>query len=329
MEEKSRKQEAQPSVHDVHPDNAHTNKNIGPDLPSGTVTEPKPTLFGTDEVDTYGANGYESYIDGAEISEEDAGAAESDYVPRPPKLFSYSREEMRSLRRVLDESNLLRLSVYFLDYLLRAQTALFEQIYRQKELARIILSMSVLSAMLAGFYGLVMGMNHSLPQALSAAVKLPILFLLTAAVCIPSLYTFNVLLGQNFKFLQTVTLMAMTIGTTTILLASLAPIAFFFTLTTQNYQFILLLHVFIFGLCGLYGVRYLYRGCAYLAFRLEQPLNTLLLRLWIGIYAVVGCQLGWRLSPFVGNASSPFQLVIDPEDGNFYTAVMQALLDFF
>ncbi|MGB3615534.1 MAG: hypothetical protein WBA10_17200 [Elainellaceae cyanobacterium] len=257
-----------------------------------------------------------------------ADAVDSNPVAPPPK-FSYSHEEMRSLRRVLDESNLLRLSFYFLDYLLRAQTALFEQIHSQKELPRIVLSMSILSAILAGIYGLVMGMYNGLFQAISSGIKLPILFLLTALICIPSLYTFNVLLGQSFKFLQTVTLMVMTIGTTTILLASLAPIAFFFTLTTQNYQFILLLHVLIFGLCGIYGVRYLYRGCAYLAFRLEQPLNTLLLRIWIGIYAVVGMQLGWRLRPFVGDRGSPFQIFREQGDGNFYTAVWQSITNLF
>ena len=247
----------------------------------------------------------------------------------PPARFSYSREEMRSLRHALGESSLLHLSIYFLDYLLRAQTALFEQIFTQRELPRIILSMSVLSTLLAGVYGVVMGMYNGPLQAIASGVKLPILFLLTAIICIPSLYTFNVLLGQSFKFLQTVTLMVMTIGTTTILLASLAPIAFFFTLTTQNYQFILLLHVLIFGLCGIYGVRYLYRGCAYLAFRLEQPLNTLLLRIWIAIYAIVGMQLGWRLRPFIGHDGSPFQLLRAQGDGNFYLAVWRAIMNLF
>ncbi|MGF1516023.1 MAG: actin-binding WH2 domain-containing protein [Elainellaceae cyanobacterium] len=275
-----------------------------------------------------GALPYAAPLAHPEAQDEREPPAETEHPSRSPR-FSYSRDEMQSLRRVIDEHNLLRLSFYFLDYLLRAQTALFEQIFSEKELPRIVLSMSVLSAILAGIYGLVMGMYNGPLQALSSGVKLPILFLLTAVICIPSLYTFNVLLGQSFKFLQTVTLMVMTIGTTTILLASLAPIAFFFTLTTQNYQFIMLLHVLIFGLCGIYGVRYLYRGCAYLAFRMEQPLNTLLLRIWIGIYAVVGMQLGWRLRPFIGHDGSPFQLFREQGDGNFYTAVWRAMQNLF
>jgi hypothetical protein len=175
-----------------------------------------------------------------------------------------------------------------------------------------------------------MGMYNGAFQAISSAIKLPILFLLTALICIPSLYTFNVLLGQSFKFLQTVALMVITLGTTTILLASLAPIAFFFTLTTpQSYQFLMLMHVLIFGLCGIYGVRYLYRGCSYLAFRMEQPLNNLLLRIWIVIYAVVGMQLGWRLRPFIGSQGMPFEILRSDVDGNFYIAVWNSFLSLF
>jgi hypothetical protein len=241
--------------------------------------------------------------------------------------YDYSAQDFQMLREALANSTVRRLAFYFLDYILRAQTALFEQIYRQQELPRIIASMSLLCAILSAIYGSTMGMNHSIPLTLSSAIKLPILFLLTAAICIPSLYTFNVLLGQRFKFLQTVALMVMTLGTTTILLASLAPLSFFFALTSKDYPFLMLMHVAIFGLCGLYGVQYLSRGCGYLAFRMGQPLNNLLLRIWIGIYAVVGMQLGWRLRPFVGTIGSPFELFRDDEGGNFYTSVWRLFIN--
>jgi len=92
---------------------------------------------------------------------------------------------------------------------------------------------------------------------------------------------------------------------------------------------VLLMQVAILGLCGAYGVRYLYRGCSYIAFRMEQSLNTLLLQVWIGIYAIVGMQLGWRLRPFVGFDGSPFQLFRSEEDGNFYLAVWRSLTNLF
>lgn len=240
--------------------------------------------------------------------------------------FDYSLQDFQMLRKAIEESSLFRLAFYFLDYILRAQTALFEQIHTQQGLPRIIASMSILCACLSAIYGATMGMNHSFLLTVSSAIKLPVLFLLTAIVCIPSLYTFNVLLGQRFRFLQTVALMVMTLGTTTILLASLAPLAFFFALTTKDYYFLLLMHVAIFGLCGIYGVQYLYRGCSYIAFRMEQPLNNLLLRIWITIYAVVGMQLGWRLRPFIGSIDSPFELFRSEDSGNFYIAVWNSII---
>ncbi|MEO1147077.1 MAG: actin-binding WH2 domain-containing protein [Cyanobacteria bacterium J06638_22] len=246
--------------------------------------------------------------------------------PGDDQRFYYSQEEIRALRAALQKSGVVRLAFYFLDYILRAQVALFEQIHSKQQLPRTIAAMSILCALLSSLYGLTMGFYNSPLQAIAAGIKLPILFLLTALICIPSLYTFNVLLGQSFRFMQTVALMVTTLATTTILLVSLAPIAFFFTLTTpENYQFLLLLHVIIFSLCGVYGVRYLYRGCSYLAFRMEQPLNNMLLRIWIVIYAVVGMQLGWRLRPFIGYQGMPFEFFRSDVDGNFYIAVWNAV----
>ncbi|NET50449.1 MAG: hypothetical protein F6K09_17490, partial [Merismopedia sp. SIO2A8] len=57
------------------------------------------------------------------------------------KTFEYSQEDIKALRAALNDNNLFRLAFYFLDYILRAQTALFEQIHQQQQLPRIIASM--------------------------------------------------------------------------------------------------------------------------------------------------------------------------------------------
>ena len=250
---------------------------------------------------------------------------------RKSQRFEYSPREMQALRKAIAEDSIPRLALYFLDYILRAQSSLFEQIHSRQNLTRISISMAILCAALSGIYGFSMGIQHGALQATSSAFKLPLLFLVTALFCVPSLYTFNVLLGQRFRFMQTVALMTTTLGTTTILLASLAPISLFFTLTTNDRAFLLLMHVAICGLCGIYGVRYLYRGCTYIAFRMEQPLNTFLLRMWITIYAIVGMQLSWRLRPFLGGIAGedPFVFIRLDIDGNFFTAVWAALARLF
>lgn len=259
----------------------------------------------------------------------DPAAAPPPGKSRRAQRFEYSPQEMQALRQAIAKDSIPRLALYFLDYILRAQTSLFEQIHSRQNLARISISMAILCAVLSGVYGFSMGVHHSFLQAATSAIKLPLLFLITALFCVPSLYTFNVLLGQRFRFMQTVALMTTTLGTTTILLSSLAPISLFFTLTTNDRAFLLLMHVAICGLCGIYGVRYLYRGCTYIAFRMEQPLNTFLLRMWITIYAVVGVQLSWRLRPFLSAQGDPFALFRQDIDGNFFTAVGAAIARLF
>ena len=254
-----------------------------------------------------------------------AGTGENKMSGEDFRNEALEKEEVRVLRAAIAESNVLQLSFQFLDYILRAQTAIFEQIYTKRQLTRVILSMAILTMFLSSIYGLMMGMGNGPLQAFFSCLKLPSLFMLTAIICIPSLYTFNVLLGQRFRFIQTVALMVTTLGTTSVLLASLAPVAFFFTITTNNYGFLLLMHVGIMALCGVYGVQYLYRGCRYLAFRMEQKLNGLLLQIWILLYSIVGMQLGWRLRPFVGNPYNPVQLFRSQEEGNFYLAVWKTL----
>ena len=157
------------------------------------------------------------------------------------------------MRAAIADSGMLQLAFHFLDYILRAQTAVFEQIHTKKQLLRVIASMAILTMFLSSIYGFMMGLGNGPLQAFLSCIKLPLLFLLTAIICIPSLYTFNVLLGQRFRFVQTVALMVTTLGTTSVLLASLAPVAFFFTITTNNYSFLLLMHVGIMALCGVYG----------------------------------------------------------------------------
>ena len=49
---------------------------------------------------------------------------------------------------------------------------------------------------------------------------------------------------------------------------------------------------------------------------------------WLGIYAVVGAQMGWILRPFIGTPDMPFTVFRDRES-NFLLAVVEALRQLF
>lgn len=50
-----------------------------------------------------------------------------------------------------------------------------------------------------------------------------------------------------------------------------------------------------------------------------------LFRAWIILYAFVGTQMAWTLSPFIGDPGQPF-ILFRRVSGNFYTDVINSLL---
>jgi hypothetical protein len=175
-------------------------------------------------------------------------------------------------------------------------------------------------------YGAVLGSKAGALQALSSAVKLPILFLATLLICAPTLYFFHVLFGSSQGLRQTIALMLTAITVTSVLLVSFCPIVVFFLLTTAGYQFFKVLNVAIFGICGVVGVIFLNQGLRIVSS--DDPEGArgrgCVTWLWVVLYAFVGSQMAWTLRPFIGAPSMPFEL-FRQLGGNFYADVVASL----
>src|SRR5690606_32891327 len=160
----------------------------------------------------------------------------------------------------------------------------------------------------------------SVPQVFSSALKLPILFLITLMICAPSLYFFNILFGSQQSILQNLALILTAFTVTSVLLVSLAPVTLFFLTTTSDYPFFKLLNVAIFAVAGMMGLGFLRQGFERSVdadnANGRQARRTLFL-LWILLYAFVGTQMAWTLSPFMGDPQQPF-IVFRRTGGNFY-----------
>jgi hypothetical protein len=59
-----------------------------------------------------------------------------------------------------------------------------------------------------------------------------------------------------------------------------------------------------------------------------KGLGNRILMLWILLYAFVGTQMTWRLSPFIGKPGDPFY-IIRPSRDNFYVDVIRAVQEVF
>ena len=210
-------------------------------------------------------------------------------------------------------------------------------------------SLFAVNVFLAALYGCCMGSfglfgrdDPEYRQVLASGLKVPALFLLTLAVTFPSLYVFNTILGTRLPFGKLVRALTASMGVLIAVLASLGPIVAFFSATTSNYSFILILNVVVFSTAGLFGAVYLVK-----LLTRESQVETLLepdedapLRVtarptqgtglgavfyvWLVACALVGTQMAWVLRPFVGSPWLAFTW-FRPRDGSFFEAVVKSL----
>ena len=208
----------------------------------------------------------------------------------------------------------------------RDRLTFFAEIRAENDLRGKIRAMLLSSVIFLGLYGGVMGAAHSIPQVFSSAFKLPALFLITLLICTPSLYFFNILFGSQQSILQNIALILTAMTTTSILLVSLAPVTLFFLTTTADYDFFKLLNVAIFATAGYMGLVFLRQGFA-LSVDADNPEGQrerrALFRAWIGLYAFVGTQMAFTLSPFMGDPELPF-ILFRQTGSNFYADVISS-----
>lgn len=209
--------------------------------------------------------------------------------------------------------------------ILRNRQHFFVEIRDGIGLRRKIGAMILSSVVFSLVYGAVLGSSNGVLQALSSAIKLPVLFLATLAICSPTLYFFQILFGSRQTITQSFALMLTAITVTSVLLLSFAPVTLFFLLTTSHYQLFKLLNVLVLTIAGFRGVAFLSQGIKIVAVN-EQGAGArrTVVRAWVLLYALVGSQVAWALRPFVGAPSLPFELFRNL-GGSFYSNIFASL----
>ncbi|MBC8098826.1 MAG: actin-binding WH2 domain-containing protein [Armatimonadetes bacterium] len=218
--------------------------------------------------------------------------------------------------------------------ILRNRQDFFAEIREGIGLREKILAMAFSSTVFLAIYGGVMGAaskTDPLLQMGSSAFKLPILFLITLIICVPSLYFFNLLFGSRQTLGQNIALIMTAVTTTAVLLVSFAPVSLFFLSTAGGYDFIKLLNVGVFAISGMMGVYFLRQGFG-ASVDAENPegrgARRSLFIAWVILYAFVGMQMAWTLRPFIGAPNRSFEIVRQSTNSNFYENVLKSAGDF-
>ena len=206
------------------------------------------------------------------------------------------------------------------EWIMRDRASFFEEVRARHDLTPKLRSMIASSIIYLGLYGIVLGSSNSWQQAGMSALKLPVLFLVTLLICLPTLYFFNLLYGSQLTFAQTATLMMAAVTITGALALAFASISMFFWLTVQDYEFFVTLNVGILAITAWWGLSFLRQGMRYVQ-QGTQARHGRILAVWIAIYAFVGTQMAWALRPFFGSPEAPFE-PIRRLSGTFYTGLL-------
>ena len=134
----------------------------------------------------------------------------------------------------------------------------------------VVIAMAVIYGFCMGVFSLIHGAETSeysraLMQTFASMTKVPLLYSLTLIITFPSLYVFNALIGSRLKVAPVFKLLLASLAVNLAVLVSLGPILAFFSASTPNYSFIVLLNVLIFTIAGVLGLMFLVQALNRLA----------------------------------------------------------------
>lgn len=183
-------------------------------------------------------------------------------------------------------------------------------------------------------YGAVIGSWHGSRLAIYAAIKVPLLLLLTAVVT--SLFNWIVgsLLGLPLGFRQTFVLTLVPLSIAAIVMASLAPVGGFFTIALPPpgaaqrtlHNVLYLIHTAVIAAAGFAGTQIL-RGSLLTVCDGDRAKAHRVQLAWIAAYALVAGEIAWALRPFVGSVYLPVVFLRDDAlNGNVYEFILNDII---
>jgi len=199
----------------------------------------------------------------------------------------------------------------------------YKKITQKEGSAARIVNQFLMFMVFSFLYGAVMGSYHSLVQALVAGAKVSFMFLAVLVICFPAFFIIQYILGSKLKLYQMISIILSGFVLTSAIMISFIPIIIIFLLTGSNYYFLQLLHVAIFILSGVFGMKTIVDALKYSCETksVYPQIGVVVFRFWVVILAFVGIQIAWNLRPFLGDRGEEFELFRDYE-GNFYTALI-------
>ena len=179
-------------------------------------------------------------------------------------------------------------------------------------------------AVMASFTGLAPGRYH---QLVYVALKVPMLLLVTFALCLPSFFVINTVAGLRSDFVEALRGVVATQACLAVVLAALAPVTAFLYLNIRDYSLAVFYNGVMFAIASLSAQIVMRRHYGPLIRR--SPRHRWMLGFWLLLYVFVGIQMAWVLRPFIGDPNRPVAFFREDAWGNAYVVIARLTAHFF
>ena len=170
---------------------------------------------------------------------------------------------------------------------------------RQPGAGQLIVSMLFVSVMCSLIYGVVAGTFSGGTQLWAAPVKITVGLMISALICLPSLYIFTCLGGSQARLVEVFGLLAGLLMLMTILLIGFAPVAWIFSQSTESLAWMGTLHLIFWFIATCFGLRFLETGFSHSNARSLAGFRT-----WVVIFMLVALQMTTALRPILGTSKT-------------------------
>jgi hypothetical protein len=220
----------------------------------------------------------------------------SDSIPTPPPIPT--TPAALPLGSHADEQVAIPSVLSAVEAVLRQPRRVLYQL-RQPGQGRLITALLLIAAVCALIYGLVVGTFSGGQQLWAAPTKTAAGLLISAFICLPSLYIFSCLSGSPARLVEVFGLLAGLLTLVTVLLIGFAPVAWVFSQSTESIVAMGVLHLVFWFVATWFGLRFLHAGFAHLSGKSGGALN-----IWIVIFVLVQLQMMTALRPMIGTAET-------------------------
>ena len=170
---------------------------------------------------------------------------------------------------------------------------------RQPGAGRLIAGMVFTAVICAVIYGVVVGTFTGGMQLWAAPVKIAAGLMISALICLPSLYIFTCLSGSQARLVEVCGLLAGLVLLMTLLLIGFAPVAWIFSQSTDSPVWMGTLHLIFWFIATIFGLRFLETGFSHSHARSLAGFHT-----WVIIFLLVAVQMTTALRPILGKSET-------------------------